>query len=125
MIASSDHWLFVCTSNYVRSPTAEYVARRNKLLADSCGAPPRKGAFCVKLLTQAHIAWANLIVCMEERHVAAVKAYPLKPEQKVYCWNLPDDWGSAYDPQLVEVCEKRLSRTITAWHSGRELRVED
>jgi predicted protein tyrosine phosphatase len=129
MILSNDHWLFVCSANYVRSPTAEYVARRDGLLASSCGAPPPEGIgahFVCVPLSRRLIGWATIIVCMEQVHVQRVMSHPLAGKRKVYCWDLPDDWGRAYDPQLVNICERKLGATLSAWESRRELEaIED
>jgi predicted protein tyrosine phosphatase len=105
MIVNSDRWLFVCSANYVRSPTAEYVARRRGLLASSCGSDS------ITLgvpLTLALIEWADVIVCMEACHVTSVARYRVHRTPRVYCWSLPDNWPKPYEPQLVSIIERKL-----------------
>lgn len=113
-IVIADKWLFICSANYVRSPTAEYVARKALMLARSCGTQVHpSNDFVVTPITREIAEWADVIVCMEREHVAVLRQY-LKPEEMehVYCWNLPDDWGRPYDPQLVRIVEQKLADTM-------------
>lgn len=109
-----DKWLFVCSANYVRSPTAEYVARNRLLLARSCGTHGRySGDFVVTPITREIVEWADVIVCMEQEHVDMLKEYRGAADAtEVYCWNLPDDWAKPYDPQLVRIIEQKLADTL-------------
>lgn len=115
-IARADRWLFVCSANFVRSPTAEYVARRMGLIADSCGTS-RQADLRGTCLTRDLVEWANVIVCMEPLHVERVR--PFAAGRPIYCWNLPDDWGPLpYAPDLVRICEERLKLTLTAFENS-------
>jgi len=114
LVTPAYRWLFVCSANLCRSPTAEYVARKAGLLADSCGVPRHEGSFADVVctpLSRALLMWAQVIVCMEEVHVRRVKLYSIARKKPVYCWNIPDDYN-LYDPGLVRICENRLADTL-------------
>lgn len=104
-------WLFVSSENMVRSPTAEHVARTMGLFADSCGVEPT----AAKRLSIERTRWANIIVCMEERHMKEVMIYgPAFAFCPVACWNLPDDRGDAVyaSPDLVKKMEAKMRETV-------------
>jgi predicted protein tyrosine phosphatase len=109
LITPAHRWLFVCSANLCRSPTAEYVARKAGLLADSCGISA-EGAVCTPL-TRSLLMWAQVIVCMEQEHVRRVKLDPMARKKHVYCWNIPDDYA-LYDLALIRICEGRLADTM-------------
>lgn len=114
--------LFVCSANYVRSPTAEHVARSMGHIADSCGIDPEAG----KRLTFPRLAWASLIVCMEEVHYQYARTLfraPLpKPEQRFVVWGVKDDADWCYcHPELVEICRGFLPTTVRWVQDDREL----
>jgi len=116
MLASAhEHWLFVCSANLIRSPTAEYVARKRGLLADSAGTHhPRgfsEGLVCMPLHV-ALIDWATIIVCMEQEHMKAVRRYSGAKHAVLKCWDIEDVYAKAYDPQLITLCERRLDQTL-------------
>lgn len=105
--------LFVCSANLLRSPTAEYVARKRGYLADSCGTSKGRfsdGVVCTKI-TGELVRWASVIVCMEEEHVRDVKRFRPDAETPVVCWHVPDEYA-VYQPELVAIFEKKLTTLI-------------
>jgi predicted protein tyrosine phosphatase len=102
-----ERWLFVCSMNYLRSPTAECVARKAGFWADSCGTDEGAG----KRLTQERVDWADVIVCMEEEHRRHVRR--LTKSRRVFNWHVPDDYGYM-DEGLVRKLELLLGETILA-----------
>lgn len=106
MILTSERWLFVCSANYVRSPTAEYVARRSGLIASSCGTDPDPLGMPI---SEAAVKWARRVICMEEEHARVVRKFG--PRETVV-WHLPDDWQEPYDAGLIRVIEQKLHDTF-------------
>lgn len=97
-------FLFVCTVNMLRSPTAEHVARLAGFAADSAGTDPSS----VRVLTQAALDKADRVVCMEEKHRMFVLDNFVVPFGVfVECWYVPDDFDYC-DPDLVSMLQERL-----------------
>lgn len=99
------NYLFVCSFNWARSPTAEYVARLFGYRADSAGTVFNHA---VRPLTRESIERAERIVCMEEEHRVAVVRMVPKSHSRVEVWNIPDNY-IYNDPELVRIIEHRLS----------------
>lgn len=119
-IARNDHWLFICSANLVRSPTAEYVARKMGCFASSCGTRGKStlsDGMVVIPLQWFHYEWADVIVCMEQEHVAVVKDRAAQLAIPVYCWDLPDNSYRAYDEELVKLCEARFLETLQKYEN--------
>lgn len=97
-------YLFVCTANYLRSPTAEHVARMAGYAADSAGIDP---GCAVRPLTGDAIDRADKIVCMDWQHAARV--HELRPGRTadVQVWNIPDDYNYCAD-ELVAILRSKL-----------------
>lgn len=96
----------------MRSPTAEYVARKRGLLATSCATSRyfSEGLYCVPI-SPALIEWASIIICMEPQHVERVRRYPAAEGKDVRCWHIPDEY-QVYDATLVALCEARLDEAL-------------
>lgn len=102
-----NHFLFVCSVNMLRSPTAEHVARRMGYIADSAGTDD----VAVRPLTKEAIDRAERIVCMEPHHVRKVlELMPSHQWTAVECWDIPDDYDYC-DPTLVAIIERRLTQS--------------
>lgn len=112
-------YLFVCSANMLRSPTAEHVARSMGFSADSAGAVPE---WAVRPLTVEAIQRAEHIVCMERSHADAV--LKLVPDCVVQVWNIPDDFDYC-SPELVAMIRKRLETRVPveAYPSRNETRA--
>jgi predicted protein tyrosine phosphatase len=96
-------FLFVCSLNKLRSPTAEHVARKLGYLADSAGIEPSS----VRPLTGEAIDRAEIIVCMQQRHVQHV--LKLRPERAsdIRVWAIPDRYEYG-QPALIRRLKKHL-----------------
>jgi predicted protein tyrosine phosphatase len=99
-----ERWLFVCSMNYQRSPTAEHVARSQGFWADSCGTDPTAG----KTLTRERVDWADVIVCMSGKHVDAVRRFT--QSIRVFNWNIRDDFDYM-DAALIGLCAHKMQDT--------------
>ncbi len=96
--------LFICSKNQWRSPTAEQVFRRHPLLAvRSAGTSP--GAR--RTVSADDIAWAGVILVMEEKHKSRLKAEfsALLAGRVIHVLDIPDDYRYM-DPELVEQLEQ-------------------
>lgn len=120
MLARPDNWLFICSANVARSPTAEFLARKHGLRARSCGTV--RNALTVTPMTSEILRWAHVIVCMMAEHRDALEAaaIPLR-KKKVFLWNFEDDWGTPFHPEMIALMEPLLLKTIREydeWHEG-------
>lgn len=102
--------LFVCSVNRLRSPTAEFIARRHGLVADSAGTDE---SLAIVALRDDHLRWATEIVCMEAHHADTVHrrlaALGLPPgNPPVHTWHIPDEYDFQ-DPRLVAILRQRLA----------------
>jgi predicted protein tyrosine phosphatase len=99
-----NNFLFVCSMNMLRSPTAEHVARLLGYSADSAGTDPT----AVRTLTQEQVDRAERVVCMESRHKKFVTKHFVVPDGvTVECWNVPDDYDYCA-PELVELLKRKM-----------------
>ncbi len=97
---SKHHVLFICSRNQWRSPTAEQVWRRHPLLSvRSAGTSPNAR----RRVSADDIAWASVIMVMEEKHKSRLKAeFSRALEGRViHVLDIPDEYRYM-DPELVE-----------------------
>lgn len=108
--APSLHVLFVCSRNQWRSPTAEQVWRTAPgVSARSAGT----GRSARRKLTVADLRWADLILVMEEKHKARIRAV-FRDEVRykpLHVLDIPDDYGFM-DPELVAIFELKVEPLI-------------
>lgn len=99
--------LFVCGKARKRSPTAFEVARRW-----SCLEPDFAGLSkdADELITEEHLAWADVIMVMERRHVKRLKTVPgqMRPGTKIVSLGIPDAYELMEDA-LVDRIERGLT----------------
>jgi predicted protein tyrosine phosphatase len=125
-VARPDKWLFICSANVARSPTAEYLARKAGLLARSCGTGGRRGEYepyTVTPMTQEIIEWADVIVAMKLGHRIAVQTrYDAKVTKgkKFFVWELTDVWHEPYHPDMIAVMEPKLLESVQLYEKWRE-----
>jgi predicted protein tyrosine phosphatase len=100
-------YLFVCSANKLRSPTCEHVARSLGLIANSVAAVPFYSVQPTRTLSRAAIDEATDIICMEQRHAAAVLALAPDRVADVATWDIPDDYDYC-EPALVRIVTDRL-----------------
>lgn len=103
--------LFVCSRNKLRSLTAERLFDGNLLYqARSAGTQP--GARIV--VTEGHLGWADLILCMEKSHLNRLRRkFPEAMQGKrVICLHIPDEYDFM-QPELVDELQTKLAPYIT------------
>ena len=96
--------LFICSRNQWRSPTAEQVYRKHPMLAvRSAGTSPNAR----RKVSPDDIAWASVILVMEEKHKSRLKAEfnRLLEGRAIHVLDIPDDY-KYMDPELVEQLEQ-------------------
>jgi len=92
--------LFVCSRNQWRSPTAERVWQSHPLLSvRSAGTSPSAR----RRVSAADIAWAEVILVMEEKHRARLLAdyAELLGGKTLHVLGIPDEYRYM-DPELVD-----------------------
>lgn len=99
--------LFVCSRNLWRSPTAESLFKNHpRYDARSAGT---SNSARIKV-TDCHIGWADVIICMERKHVEILRQkFPgeLAGKQLVTL-RIPDDFPFM-DPVLIELLRTELA----------------
>lgn len=103
--------LFVCSRNKFRSLTAERLFDGFSLYqARSAGTQP--GARIV--VTEGHIGWADLIFCMEKRHLSQLRQkFPEAMQGKhAICLHIPDEYVFM-QAELIDELQAKLAEYIT------------
>jgi len=64
-------------------------------------------------VTRCHIGWADIIICMEKKHVDRLrdKFNETLDGKRLVCLNIPDDY-KYMDPELVDLLTSKLSEHI-------------
>lgn len=104
------HLLFLCSRNKRRSLTAERIFDGyNGHSARSAGTETDSR---VKV-TPGLLGWADIIFCMEKKHVRRIKEkYPdIAAEKKLVCLNIDDDY-EYMDEELQELLQSAVSEYI-------------
>ncbi|MEO1028288.1 MAG: phosphotyrosine protein phosphatase [Pseudomonadota bacterium] len=105
--------LFVCSKNQWRSPTGENVFRKREGVSARSAGTARSAR---RRVSVAYIRWADLILVMEDKHAARLKA-DFRDELKykpLHVLDIPDDY-QYMDPELVELLDAKASALI--WES--------
>lgn len=105
------HVLFICSRNQWRSPTAEQVFRRHpQLSVRSAGTSPNAR----RTVTADDIAWASVIMVMEEKHKSRLKAEfnRLLDGRVIHVLDIPDDYNYM-DPELVAQIEQSVASLLS------------
>ena len=108
--------LFVCSRNKIRSLTAERLFDGFSLYqVRSVGTQP--GARIV--VTKGHIGWADLIFCMEKRHLSLLREkFPEAMQGKrTICLHIPDEYGFM-QAELIDELQAKLATYITLPDKG-------
>ncbi|WP_214196633.1 low molecular weight protein tyrosine phosphatase family protein [Novosphingobium profundi] len=103
-------FLFVCSQNRLRSPTAEQVfAGRRGIEVASAGT----NHDAEEPLSAEWVRWADVIVVMEKAHRAKLQSRFARHlgGRRVVCLDIPDDYASM-DPRLVDLLEARMARHL-------------
>ncbi|WP_394652700.1 low molecular weight protein tyrosine phosphatase family protein [uncultured Sphingomonas sp.] len=104
------HYLFVCSQNRLRSPTAEQIfSERSDIAVASAGT----NHDAETPLTSDLVGWADVIVVMERTHRAKVQKR-FRGDlggTRIVCLDIPDDYDFM-DPALVSLLRHRMSRHL-------------
>lgn len=98
--------LFICTSNRLRSPTAEtYFGADKRYETRSAGTD----AEATLVVSQAMVEWADLIFVMERRHRKKLEKQfgDRLDTDKVITLGIPDEYERD-DPVLIDLLELRV-----------------
>ncbi len=95
--------LFVCSRNQWRSPTAEKLWRRQPgIRVRSAGTSPRAR----RPLRHEDLAWADVVLCMEDKHADRIRAAHGRWASQVPIEVLGvEDLYRFMDPELISVLE--------------------
>ncbi len=103
-------YLFVCSQNKLRSPTAEQIfANRAGLEVSSAGT----NHDAENPLTAELVEWADTIFVMERLHRSKVQQRyrPALKGKHIVCLDIPDNY-TFMDPDLVDLLETRMTRHL-------------
>lgn len=103
-------FLFVCSQNRLRSPTAEQVfSSWPGIEVDSAGTNNDAD----NPLTSELVAWADVIVVMEKTHRNKLqrKFRSALSGQRIICLDIPDDY-TFMDPALVSLLKAKMVRFL-------------
>ena len=101
------HYLFICSQNRLRSPTAENIfSIENKIETLSAGVDRDAET----IVSEEEVLWADAIFVMENRHKAILKQrFPkIISNKKIVVLNIPDEFAYM-DPQLITILKKKMS----------------
>jgi len=103
-------FLFLCSRNRLRSPTAEAIFSRSGMEVDSAGLSPDAEV----ILSPDQIEWADLILVMEKIHRTRLnRDYGAHLRgKKVVVLGIPDDFDFM-DPALVTLLESKCARYLS------------
>jgi predicted protein tyrosine phosphatase len=105
-------FLFVCSQNKLRSPTAEQIfSGLDGIEVSSAGT----NHDAENPLTSDLIDWADTIFVMERQHRAKVQTRFRKAlnGKRIVCLDIPDDYAFM-DPDLVRLLQARMARHLPA-----------
>lgn len=103
-------YLFVCSQNRLRSPTAEQIFSDRKDIAVASAGTNHDAE---EPLTAEWVRWADIIVVMEKTHRNKIQKRFRKAlnGQRMVCLDIPDDYDFM-DPELVRLLEERMARYL-------------
>ncbi len=102
--------LFVCSRNQWRSPTAEQLWRRHPAVSARSGGTSANARHPV---SAADLAWADVIMVMEEKHQSRLRAqFGRALEHKaIHVLDIADDYHYM-QPELVEQLEQSVASIL-------------
>jgi predicted protein tyrosine phosphatase len=110
MTSDRIHVLFVCSRNQWRSPTAQQVWRKHPALSvRSAGTSPNAR----RQITADDIAWADVILVMEEKHKSRLVAdhRRLIGHTPIHVLDIPDEYRYM-DVELVALLKQSVSAIL-------------
>ncbi|PCK00458.1 MAG: phosphotyrosine protein phosphatase [Zetaproteobacteria bacterium] len=101
------NFLFICSKNQWRSPTAEAILRKNVLINVRSAGTSAKARRCVSFKD---IEWADTIFVMEKKHKQRLqkKFTTLLDHKDIVILDIPDDY-QYMDEALIELLEDCLA----------------
>lgn len=112
------HYLFVCSQNRLRSPTAEHIfATYPGIEVSSAGT----NHDAENPLTAELVEWADTIFVMERAHRNKLQKRfrsSIGP-RRVICLDIPDDY-EFMDPDLVRLLKVRMARYLPTVVDGKD-----
>lgn len=102
--------LFICSRNQWRSPTAEQMWRKHPTVAArSAGTSPSAR----HKVSVDDIAWADVILVMEEKHKSRLKAEftRLLESKPIHVLDIPDEY-KYMAPELVDMLEQSVNSVL-------------
>ena len=108
--------LFICSRNQWRSPTGEAIFRRVEGI-EARSAGTSKSAR--RRVSVGAIRWADLILVMEEKHSARLRA-EFRQEvthKQVHILDIPDDYAYM-DEELIELISEKTQPLIEAFETS-------
>lgn len=111
-------FLFVCSQNKLRSPTAE------QLFSSRCGievASAGTNNDAENPLSAELVDWADIIFVMERTHRSKVQRRfrRVLKGKRIVCLDIPDEYGFM-DPDLVRLFDARMRRHLPASPAGAD-----
>jgi len=109
--SATEKLLFVCSRNRLRSLTAEKLFEGSPLYqVRSVGTQ----ADARIVVTEGHLGWADIILCMEKSHLNRLKRkFPEALQGKrVICLHIPDDYEFMH-PDLIDELRAKLFDHVT------------
>ncbi|MEM8918991.1 MAG: phosphotyrosine protein phosphatase [Pseudomonadota bacterium] len=100
------NYLFVCSQNKWRSPTAEQIfSERTDIRASSAGT----NNDAENPLDAEQIEWADVIIAMERRHRSKIQQRykSVMNDKKIVVLGIPDNYRFM-DPDLIELLLKKM-----------------
>jgi predicted protein tyrosine phosphatase len=106
-----ENLLFLCTMNFVRSPTAQYLFEKSgRYEAKSAGFSPNAR---VRVTEQA-IQWADIIFVMDDERdyhrKLLLEGFPEAKDKDVRVLRIPDDFSIPRDGRLIKLLKRRLKK---------------
>ena len=104
------HYLFVCSQNKLRSPTAEHIFADVPGIATASAGTNNDAE---NPLTDELVEWADFIFVMERQHrnKVQVKHRAALKDKRVVVLDIPDEY-EFMDPALVRLLETRMRRWL-------------
>lgn len=106
------NWLFICSRNQWRSPSAEALFRRHpQVRARSAGTSPNAR----KTVSADDLRWADAVFVMEDKHRQRLRAQfgRLLEHKPLHVLDIPDDYHYL-DPELMALLEQSLTPHLPA-----------
>ena len=103
------NFLFVCSKNKWRSPTAETIYRRDRRVSVRSAGTSSSAR---KKISEPDISWANLILVMENKHKKFItNKYRHLDLPEIIVLDIPDDYQYMSD-ELIEMLQASVEAIL-------------